>query len=59
MRVDPVGMVVQPLGELVRLVESGQVRPLPGSSYPLAQARRAHEDMRARQTTGKVILTTR
>ena len=59
MRVDPVGMVVQPLGELVRLVESGQVRPLPGSSYPLAQARRAHEDMRARRTTGKVILTTR
>ena len=59
MKVDPVGMVAQPLADLVRLVASGEVTPLPGSAYPLEDARRAHEDMRARRTTGKVILTAR
>ncbi len=56
MRVDPVGMVIQPLRDLVSLVASGQLRPLPGPEYPLAEARRAHEDLRARRTSGKVIL---
>jgi len=59
MKVDPIGMVAQPLADLVRLVASGEITPLPGTSYPLAEARRAHEDMRARRTTGKVILTAR
>jgi NADPH2:quinone reductase len=59
MKVDPVGMVAQPLADLVRLVASGELRPLPGSAYPLADATRAHEDMRARKTTGKVTLTAR
>lgn len=59
MKVDPIGMVAQPLAELVRMVAAGELRPLPGTSYPLAEARRAHEDMRARRTTGKVILTAR
>lgn len=59
MKVDPIGMVAQPLAELVRLVDAGEIRPLPGTTYPLEDARRAHEDMRARRTTGKVILTAR
>jgi NADPH2:quinone reductase len=59
MKVDPIGMVAQPLAELVRMVAAGEITPLPGTSYPLAEARRAHEDMRARRTTGKVILTAR
>ena len=59
MKVDPIGMVAQPLAELVRLVDAGEIRPLPGTAYPLDQARQAHEDMRARRTTGKVILTAR
>lgn len=59
MKVDPIGMVAQPLTELVRLVDAGEIRPLPGTAYPLEDARRAHEDMRARRTTGKVILTAR
>jgi len=59
MKVDPVGMVGAPLADLVRLVASGELRPLPGTAYPLDEARRAHEDMRARRTTGKVILTAR
>ena len=49
----------QPLADLVRLVASGELRPLPGTAYPLEDARRAHEDMRARRTTGKVTLTAR
>ena len=59
MKVDPIGMVAQPLADLVRLVASGEVTPLPGTAYPLEDARRAHEDMRGRRTTGKVILTAR
>ena len=59
MRVDPVGMVAAPLRELVGMVTEGRLRPLPGTAYPLEDAKRAHEDMRARMTTGKVILTTR
>ena len=27
-----------------------------GGRYPLAEARRAHEDLEARRTTGKLIL---
>lgn len=54
---DPQGMIAGPLAELIGLVQSGVLQPLPGHSYPLAEARKAHEDMRARATTGKVILT--
>ncbi len=49
-------MVVGPLSELVTMTANGELRPLPGATYPLAEARRAHEDMRARATTGKVVL---
>ena len=59
MKVDPIGMVAQPLADLVRLVASGEITPLPGTAYPLEEARHAHEDMRGRRTTGKVILTAR
>ncbi len=59
MKVDPVGMVAKPLTELVEMVADGRLRPLPGTAYPLDEARRAHEDMRARKTTGKVVLTMR
>ena len=58
MKVDPVGMIAQPLRELVGLVASGTLRPIAGTAYPLADAKKAHEDLRARKTTGKVILTT-
>ena len=58
MKVDPVGMIAQPLRELVGLVASGTLRPIAGTAYPLADAKKAHEDLRARKTTGKVVLTT-
>ena len=49
-------MVALPLRELVTMAAQGQLKPQVGRAYPLADARRAHEDMRARATTGKVVL---
>ena len=45
-----------PLTELFGLIADGRLRPQVGGDYPLAEARRAHEDMLARRTTGKLIL---
>jgi NADPH2:quinone reductase len=44
------------MDELFSLVRAGRLRPVVGGSYPLAQARRAHEDLVARRTTGKLVL---
>jgi NADPH:quinone reductase len=41
------------------LVASGELRTIVGGTYPLADARRAHEDMRARRTAGKLVLDPR
>lgn len=54
---EPEAMIRRPLAELVELVLNGQLTPLPGMGYPLADAAKAHEDLLARRTTGKVILT--
>jgi len=45
-----------PLTELFGLIADGRLRPQVGGDYPLAEAHRAHEDMLARRTTGKLIL---
>jgi len=50
-------MVATPLRELVTMTAKGELTPLAGQTYPLGDARRAHEDLRARATTGKTILT--
>jgi len=42
--------------ELLDLVAAGELRVIVGGTYPLSQARRAHEDIRARRTTGKLVL---
>ncbi len=42
---------------LFELIESGKVDVRIGSRYPLEQARQAHEDLEARKTTGKILLT--
>ncbi|GAA1604759.1 zinc-binding dehydrogenase [Actinoplanes couchii] len=54
---DQPGGFHQPLTELLELVAAGRLVLPPGPSYPLADARRAHEDLLARRTTGKVVLT--
>ncbi|KOX36065.1 MULTISPECIES: quinone oxidoreductase family protein [unclassified Streptomyces] len=46
----------EPLEELLALVARGRLTPVATGTYPLAQARRAHEDLLARRTTGKLIL---
>jgi NADPH2:quinone reductase len=49
-------MLSEPMAELFAMIASGDLRAIVGNTYPLADARRAHEDMRARRTTGKVVL---
>jgi NADPH:quinone reductase len=44
------------LGELFDMVAAGTLAPVVGGSYPLSEARRAHEDLLARTTTGKLVL---
>jgi NADPH:quinone reductase len=56
---DPARLLAAPLQELLQLVEAGDLRPVVAPPYPLAEARRAHEDLRARRTTGKVVLEVR
>jgi NADPH:quinone reductase len=45
-----------PLVELTAMVGDGRLRVLSAGRYALEDARRAHEDMLARRTTGKVVL---
>jgi NADPH2:quinone reductase len=52
----PAEMFAAPLRELLDRVGSGDLRVVEGPVYPLAQARRAHEDLRARRTVGKLVL---
>jgi NADPH2:quinone reductase len=43
-------------GELFDAVQSGKLNVRIGGRYPLADAARAHEDLQARRTTGKLLL---
>ena len=43
--------------ELLSLVRAGRLAPVTGGRYPLAEVRRAHEDLLSRRTTGKLVLT--
>ena len=42
--------------DVFRLVAAGELKVEIGGRYPLAEARRAHEDLEARKTTGKLLL---
>jgi NADPH2:quinone reductase len=50
-------MLEQPLADLFARAARGELRPRVGGTYPLADAARAHEDLEARRTTGKLTLT--
>lgn len=43
-------------GELIDAVADGSIVITVGGHYPLADARRAHEDLQARRTTGSIVL---
>jgi NADPH2:quinone reductase len=53
------GMVKEPMAEMLAMVASGTLSPIVGATYSLADARRAHEDLRARRSTGKLVLDPR
>jgi NADPH2:quinone reductase len=53
---EPRTMVAEPLQDLFAQTASGALRVVEGPVYPLGEARRAHEDLRARRTTGKLVL---
>jgi NADPH2:quinone reductase len=55
---DP-AMFGPPMEELLRMVADGELRTIVGGVYPMAEARRAHEDLRARRTVGKLVLDAR
>jgi NADPH2:quinone reductase len=52
-------MVEKPLCELFARVADGSLRVVEGETYPLSEVRRAHEDLHARRTTGKLLLDPR
>jgi NADPH2:quinone reductase len=50
------GGLAPAMEELLSLASSGGLRALDGGHFPLADARRAHEALRSRRTTGKLVL---
>ena len=54
---DAPGELVAPMiGELLGAVAAGELEVNVGEVYPLSEAARAHEDLIARRTTGKLLL---
>ena len=53
---DPARLLARPMAEMLDLVVRGELRVVVGDTYPLSEARRAHEDLRARRTVGKLLL---
>jgi len=49
-------MMAEPLAELFALAAEGRLEPAVGETYPLSEVRRLHEDLRARRTTGKLLV---
>jgi NADPH2:quinone reductase len=52
-------MVDGPLAELFAHLADGTLRVVEGETYPLSEARRAHEDLQGRRTSGKLMLDPR
>jgi NADPH2:quinone reductase len=50
------GMFADSLADLFARVQRGELRAIVGDTYTLAEAPQAHIDLRARRTTGKLLL---
>jgi NADPH2:quinone reductase len=50
------GLVAAMIADLFRAVQAGELEVVVGDVYPLSDARRAHEDISARRTHGKLLL---
>ncbi len=53
------GGLAPAMEELFSLVRAGRLEVVSGGHYPLAEAARAHQDLRARRTAGKLVLDVR
>jgi len=49
-------LIATALSELMGLTAAGRLRPIVGGEYPLSEASRAHTDLLARRTVGKLVL---
>ena len=49
-------MVAGALADLLARAARGELRAIVGATYPLADAAKAHIDLQARRTTGKLLL---
>ena len=47
------------MNDLLPMVAAGELEPIPGGRYPMSAIRQAHEDLRARRTSGKLVLDPR
>ncbi|MCY9784529.1 NADPH:quinone oxidoreductase family protein [Nocardiopsis sp. EMB25] len=52
----PGDVVGQAMADMFAMVADGRLRPILSGTYPLSEARRAHEDLRSRGTVGKLTL---
>jgi NADPH2:quinone reductase len=52
----PAEMIDAPLQDLFERTLTGDLRVVEGETYPLSDVRRAHEDLQARRTSGKLLL---
>ena len=52
----PAELVDAPLQDLFARAAAGSLRVVEGAAYPLSEVRRAHEDLQARRTSGKLVL---
>ncbi|SFE11046.1 NADPH2:quinone reductase [Actinacidiphila alni] len=53
------GMYREPMAEILAMTAAGRLVPRVGGVYPLSEAARAHQDLRSRQTFGKLVLDVR
>ena len=49
-------MMDEPLADLFERAARGELVPQVGETYPMSEIRRAHEDLQARRTSGKLLL---
>jgi NADPH:quinone reductase len=49
-------MLREPLVDLLDRAARGELRVVVGGTYPMSEVRRAHEDLQARRTSGKLLL---
>ena len=49
-------MMEEPLADLFERAARGELKPVVGTTYPMSEVRRAHEDLQGRRTHGKVLL---